>query len=126
MFNSNQHVFNYRKRVVILTTGFCSLSYESLFFLSESDLFSQKVKKTKKARSHNTEDMFADQLSTLKIGDYLIHKNHGVGKYLGMETISMSGQENDFIITPSALVHEVPPFKSDELRVTLVVNLQIK
>ena len=35
-------------------------------------------------------------------------------------------KEDDFVITPSALIHEVPPFKSDELRVTLVVNLQIK
>ena len=35
-------------------------------------------------------------------------------------------KENDFIITPSAVLHEVPSFKSDELRVTLVVNLQIK
>ena len=34
--------------------------------------------------------------------------------------------ENDFVITPSSLIHEVPPFKSDELRVTIVVNLQIK
>ena len=35
-------------------------------------------------------------------------------------------KENDFIITPSAVLHEVPSFKSDELRVTIVVNLQIK
>ena len=35
-------------------------------------------------------------------------------------------KEDDFVITPSALIHKVPPLKSDELRVTLVVNLQIK
>jgi len=35
-------------------------------------------------------------------------------------------KEDDFVITPSSLIHEVPPFKSDELRVTLVVNLSIK
>lgn len=34
-------------------------------------------------------------------------------------------EENDFLITPSSVIHEVPPFKSDELRVTLVCNLQI-
>jgi len=35
-------------------------------------------------------------------------------------------EQGDFIITPSSVVHEVPTFNSDELRVTLVVNLQIK
>lgn len=71
---------------------------EDIFFLSESDLFTEKVKKTKRNRKHNTEDLFADQIQTLKIGDYLIHKTYGVGKYLGMETISMAQQENDFLV----------------------------
>ena len=71
---------------------------ENSFFLSEYDLFSQKIQKTKKSKRVTTEDLFAEQLSTLKIGDYLIHKTHGVGKYLGMETIKMGTQENDFII----------------------------
>ena len=35
-------------------------------------------------------------------------------------------EQGDFIITPSSVVHEVPTFKSDELRVTLVINLSIK
>lgn len=35
-------------------------------------------------------------------------------------------EQDTFVITPSSLIHEVPPFKSDELRVTLVINLQIK
>jgi transcription-repair coupling factor (superfamily II helicase) len=71
---------------------------ENTFFLSESDLFAEKIKKTRKSKKMNTQDMFAEQLSTLKIGDYLIHKTHGVGKYLGMENIKMGTQENDFII----------------------------
>lgn len=71
---------------------------ERHFFLSEADLFSAKIKKTKRSKRVSNEDLFAEQLSTLKIGDYLIHKTHGVGKYLGLETIKMGNQENDFII----------------------------
>jgi transcription-repair coupling factor (superfamily II helicase) len=71
---------------------------EKHFFLSESDLFNTKLRKAKKSKRSVNEDLFADQLSTLKIGDYLIHKSHGVGKYLGLETIKMGKQENDFII----------------------------
>jgi len=35
-------------------------------------------------------------------------------------------KQDDLIITPSCVVHEVPPFESDELRVTIVINLSIK
>jgi transcription-repair coupling factor (superfamily II helicase) len=72
---------------------------ENLFFLSESDLFSEKTKKKKKkSTSKINQDLFAEQISTLKEGDYLIHKTHGVGKYLGMESIIMGGQENDYLV----------------------------
>lgn len=71
---------------------------ENLFFLSESDLFSEKVRKTKKSRSKVNQDLFAEQISTLKEGDYLIHKTHGVGKYLGMESLKMGEHENDYLV----------------------------
>ena len=35
-------------------------------------------------------------------------------------------KQDDLIITPSCVTHEVPPFESDELRVTIVTNLSIK
>lgn len=38
----------------------------------------------------------------------------------------VSVKQDDILITPSCLVHEVPPFESDELRVTIVINLSIK
>jgi transcription-repair coupling factor (superfamily II helicase) len=71
---------------------------ENLFFLSESDLFSKKVKKTKTRKTKINQDLFAEQISTLKEGDYLIHKTHGVGKYLGMESLTMGEQENDYLV----------------------------
>ena len=33
---------------------------------------------------------------------------------------------DDLLIMPSCVTHEVPPFESDELRVTIVINLSIK
>ncbi len=64
--------------------------------LSESDFFIHKVSKAKKVRRTN-KDVFADQLASLKVNDYVIHKEHGVGKYLGIETISLGAQTDDFI-----------------------------
>jgi transcription-repair coupling factor (superfamily II helicase) len=71
---------------------------EKLFFLTESDLFSDDKNKTKKRKTKVNQDLFAEQISTLKEGDYLIHKTHGVGKYLGMESLNMGGQENDYLV----------------------------
>lgn len=33
----------------------------------------------------------------LEIGDYVVHENHGVGRYLGISTVTMGGITNDYI-----------------------------
>ena len=78
----------------------CGFEYinEKLVFLSESDFFQSKIKKTKKEKKQNFDnDLFADQLSTLEIGDYVIHKDHGLGKYLGVQTLNLNGSTSDFV-----------------------------
>lgn len=71
---------------------------ESLLIISESDFFSQKVKKTKTKTKKSNNDLFADQLSTLNIDDHVIHKQHGVGVYKGIETLELNGSESDYIV----------------------------
>lgn len=68
---------------------------ENTFVLSESDFFSRKVKKTKK--TNNSLDLFAEQIATLKKGDHVIHKEHGVGVYEGLETLEIGGNTTDFL-----------------------------
>ncbi len=70
---------------------------EHLFLLSEGDFFSSKKKKAKQVKSTN-KDLFAEQLATLKINDYVIHRDYGIGIYKGLETISAGDQQNDFLV----------------------------
>lgn len=70
---------------------------EHIFVLSEADFFSTKKKKTKQIRSSN-KDLFAEQLATLKINDFVIHRDYGIGVYKGLETISAGDQQNDFLV----------------------------
>jgi transcription-repair coupling factor (superfamily II helicase) len=80
-----------------LEAGF-SYESESLHFVSTGDFFAKKAVKTKKRRKENiNQDMFADQLATLNIGDYVIHKNHGLALYQGIETLDLNGNESDYI-----------------------------
>ena len=33
----------------------------------------------------------------LEIGDYIVHENHGIGRYCGISTVTMAGVTNDYI-----------------------------
>jgi transcription-repair coupling factor (superfamily II helicase) len=70
---------------------------EHIFVLSEGDFFSVKKKKAKQVKAVN-KDLFAEQLATLKINDFVIHRDHGIGVYKGLETISAMDQSNDFLV----------------------------
>ncbi|TNF30669.1 MAG: transcription-repair coupling factor [Deltaproteobacteria bacterium] len=65
--------------------------------LSEGDLFANKQTKAKHVRQQDL-DLFAEQLGTLKEGDFVIHNDHGIGKYIGMESLNHGGQEADFVV----------------------------
>lgn len=70
---------------------------ESIFVLSEADFFAVKKKKTKQVKSVD-KDLFAEQLATLKINDYVIHRDHGIGIYKGLETLEALGQQTDYLV----------------------------
>ena len=70
---------------------------ENTFVITESDFFAKKIRKTKKLK-HSNDDLFAEQISTLQIGDFVIHKEFGVGKYIGMETLELNGGTSDFLV----------------------------
>ncbi len=70
---------------------------EKTLFLTEGDLFSNKRKKVKEA-SQKDLDLFAEQIATLAVGDYVIHNEHGVGKYLGLQSLDLSEDKADFLV----------------------------
>jgi transcription-repair coupling factor (superfamily II helicase) len=70
---------------------------EKTLFLTEGDLFSNKRKKVKEV-SQKDLDLFAEQIATLAVGDYVIHNEHGVGKYLGLQSLDLSEDKADFLV----------------------------
>jgi transcription-repair coupling factor (superfamily II helicase) len=63
--------------------------------IAENDIFAQKRKKKEKKKKYNGKGI-AD-FSDLNIGDYVIHENHGLGMYKGIEKIDVDGVEKDYI-----------------------------
>jgi transcription-repair coupling factor (superfamily II helicase) len=93
-----------------------SFYYESdqVLFLSEGDIFSNNLNRATVHKKVDF-DLFAEQLATMKVGDYVIHTEHGVGKYLGLETIDISGNPSDYLVLEYANKDKVyvPVYKMD-------------
>lgn len=78
-----------------LLSGF-ELPQDKLVVVTEREIF-QKVTK-KRARKQTISN--AERLKSyneLKPGDYVVHANHGIGKYIGMETIEIDGAHQDYM-----------------------------
>lgn len=70
---------------------------EKTLVLTDGDLFGVKTSKVR-APSTQRADLFAEQLSTLKKGDYVIHANHGMGVYEGLEMIGTADFKTDCLV----------------------------
>jgi transcription-repair coupling factor (superfamily II helicase) len=70
---------------------------EKFLIISDGDLFAAKKNKSIKTKKVDL-DLFAEQLATLKAGDYVIHSEFGVGEYLGLEALDIAGDKSDFLV----------------------------
>ncbi|MDR1606660.1 MAG: transcription-repair coupling factor [Streptococcaceae bacterium] len=78
-----------------LSHGF-NLLDEKIAFITENEIFGQtKKRKTKRLTITNAERL--KDYNELEVGDYVVHQTHGIGKYLGLETIEISGLHRDYL-----------------------------
>ncbi|WP_050613574.1 transcription-repair coupling factor [Bacillus testis] len=78
-----------------LHTGF-ELPMQKLAVITEQELFNKKTKKsTRRQKISNAERI--KSYSELNVGDYVVHVNHGIGKYLGIETLDINGVHKDYL-----------------------------
>lgn len=78
-----------------LNTGF-EMPIQKLAVLTEEELFNKKVKRTKRRQKLSNAERIKSY-SELKVGDYVVHVNHGIGKYLGIETLVINGVHKDYL-----------------------------
>ncbi|RFU62647.1 transcription-repair coupling factor [Peribacillus glennii] len=78
-----------------LISGF-ELPMQKIAVITEQELFNKKTKKSiRRQKLSNAERI--KSYSELKVGDYVVHVNHGIGKYLGIETLSINGIHKDYL-----------------------------
>ncbi len=85
---------------VIITLGALSTGFEcydlDLLVISTDEIFNKDVKKkkiTSAAFKQGEKVVYQD----LKIGDYVVHKTHGIGQFIGVNTIKADNVTKDYI-----------------------------
>ena len=63
--------------------------------ISESDIFGSDKKKKKKKKTY--EGRKINDFNELQIGDYVVHENHGLGIYRGIEKVEVEKVVKDYI-----------------------------
>lgn len=79
-----------------LNEGF-ELPLGRLVVVTDAELFGHKTKPTMKRQKMSNAERIKDY-NELKIGDYVVHVSHGVGRYVGMETLDIKGVHKDYLL----------------------------
>ncbi len=77
-----------------LTGGF-ELPGARLVVLSERDIFGRQKKKLRQPKSDSGAKI--SHFREIRAGDYVVHVVHGIGKYLGVETLEAGGVKRDYL-----------------------------
>ena len=78
--------------VGLVSMGF-TLKGASLAILTDHEVFARY--RRRRRRLKRTGGLSIAELSALKVGDYVVHEDHGVGVYRGMKRLTLNGQETD-------------------------------
>ena len=63
--------------------------------IAESDIFGKEKKKKRKKTEYNGQKI--QTFSELSVGDFVVHENHGLGVYKGIEKMEVDGVVKDYI-----------------------------
>ncbi len=75
------------------------LPKRNLVAISESQLFGDRVaQRRRRKRTVSNTEFIIKSLTELRLNDAVVHSDHGVGRYRGLETIVTDGQANEFLM----------------------------
>ena len=84
--------------VAALESGFVAID-QSFAVITEPDLFgAQLVQQRRRRRKVTDPDAVIRNLAELRIGDPVVHIDHGIGRYQGLQTLSAGGVEAEYLV----------------------------
>jgi len=88
---------------VTVATGALSHGYVlqsiALAVVTEEEIFGARARRsTRKKSGTDTRRAFLDDLRALEVGDFIVHVDHGVGRYMGLEHRVVGASETDLLV----------------------------
>ena len=72
---------------------------DNIAVITESQLFgSQVMQRRRRGKKTQQNDQIIRNLNELKVGSPIVHLQHGVGRYAGLQTIHLDGQSQEFLV----------------------------
>ncbi|MCD8337069.1 MAG: transcription-repair coupling factor [Lachnospiraceae bacterium] len=84
---------------ILITYGNAKRGYEypliRFVVITESDIFGQEKKKRKRQKRYEGQQI--SSFSELSVGDFVVHENHGLGVYKGIEKVEVDHVTKDYM-----------------------------
>lgn len=94
--------------------------FDDVEVITESELFPNKKQTKAKYRSVYQNSVKIESKEDLTVGDYVVHYDYGIGRYLGIETIELGEYKNDYLV----LQYENMPLYIPVDKITLLEKYQ--
>lgn len=78
-----------------LNAGF-ELPLQRIAVVTDDELFKQPIKKKARPQKMTNAERIKSY-TEIKPGDYVVHVHHGIGKYIGIETLDVKGTHKDYL-----------------------------
>lgn len=78
-----------------LSSGF-EMPLHHIAVVTEEELFKQQKKRKSRPKTMTNAERIKSY-TEIKVGDYVVHVNHGIGRYLGIETLEINGHFKDYL-----------------------------
>jgi len=83
-------------RVGALSQGF-ELPEQGLRVLADGDIFPEEVHLHPRGRSRGVRSFLSD-FRDLRVGDLVVHQDHGIGRFEGLETLEIGAYQREFMV----------------------------
>ncbi len=80
-----------------LEQGMLLASTPPLAIITEPQLFGERALQQRRRRPKRDADVIIRNLTDLNVGAPVVHEDHGVGRYLGLQKLSVGGFEAEFL-----------------------------
>ena len=80
----------------VLSSGF-ELPLQRMAVVTDDELFKQQPKRKPRRNEKMSNAERIKSYTEIKPGDYVVHVHHGIGKYIGIETLEVNGTHKDYL-----------------------------